>query len=180
MSMSSMSGSELTLARPRVIDQALYELLLRAQNREEPLLHPGIPGYHAGVLDADIAPAKVGDHAAGFPDKQTTGGDVPGREMLFPEAIEAPGSHVCQVEGGRTRAANAAGGGGDSAELLLVLVQSGQIAKGKSRGDERKLRIVDAGNLEPAVSHPGASVPSCIVSLITRHMVHDRCLEDPV
>src|SRR5262245_44102517 len=38
--------------------------------------------------------------AAGFDDHQATGGEVPGLEWPFPEAVEATGGDVAEVQGG--------------------------------------------------------------------------------
>src|SRR4051794_22561007 len=143
-------------------------------------MHPGVSSHDAAVLNPDIAASKVGDHTARFPDQQATCGDVPGGEVLFPEPIEPTGGNIRQIEGGRTRAANSAGPRCNPAKLLLIFVQTGEVAKRKSGGDERVLGIVDPGNLEPTVSYPGSSIPGCMIGLIAWYVVHHRGLQHTV
>jgi hypothetical protein len=143
-------------------------------------MHCRVSSHYPGVLDPDIAAFRVGDHTPRFPDQQATCGNVPGGEVLFPEAIESAGSNIRQIEGGCTRAANSASAGCNPGKLPLILVQTGEVAKRKPGSDERILGIVDPGNLEPAVSDPGASIPGCMIGLIARYVVYYRGLQHTV
>ena len=58
---------------------------------------------------ADAAQPGAGDDAAGLPDEQGAGRDVPGRQLLLPESVETPGCHVGQIDGGRSGPPDAAG-----------------------------------------------------------------------
>src|SRR3990172_752621 len=65
-------------------------------------------GVDAAVGGGDFFPAQaeghaleVGHHAARFAHQQDAGAHVPGLQIEFPEAVEAPGGDVAEVEGGR-------------------------------------------------------------------------------
>src|SRR5581483_11042872 len=75
----------------------------------------------AGAAVVEGAAVHVGDGAAGFGDEEGAGGDVPGIEVEFPEAVEAPGGGVGQVEGSGAGAAHAVRAHGD----LVVEVDVG-------------------------------------------------------
>src|SRR5688572_3670469 len=92
------------------------ELLIDAQGCKKPIVDRWIAGDHAGMLDPDVASREVGDDTAGLTDQQAAGRNVPGREVLLPEAVKPAGRHVRQVYRCRAWTANAAGGPGDPAE----------------------------------------------------------------
>jgi hypothetical protein len=53
--------------------------------------------YVAGLPEIFIN-LKTGDHAAGFAHEQAARGEIPRIQAIFPEAVEAAGSDVSQVE----------------------------------------------------------------------------------
>jgi hypothetical protein len=65
---------------------------------EKPAVDGRVAGDNSGVLDPDVPTREVGHNSAGFTDKQVSGSDVPGGEVLFPEAIKAASRHVGQIE----------------------------------------------------------------------------------
>ena len=84
----------------------------------------GFPADQLRVLDADVPAREVGDEPAGFADQEHARGDVPGREMLLPEAVEPAGGHVGQVERGRAGPADTAGRAAPRARTVEIFLQS--------------------------------------------------------
>ena len=67
---------------------------------QQPTVYRGVPRHEPGMLDPDLASPEIGDDAARLPDQEHTGRDVPGRQLLLPEAVEPPGRNVRQIERG--------------------------------------------------------------------------------
>ncbi len=65
--------------------------------------------------------SKVGNDTPGFFHQQDPGGDVPGLDAQFPVPIEAPGSHVRQIDGSRAQAAYPLGALGEVLEVVQVI-----------------------------------------------------------
>ena len=81
-----------------------------------PFRRPPSPGATRGwpgcrrppaVSHADLASLGIGHHATRFADEQRAGRDVPGRQPLFPEALEPAGGHVREIDGGGAGSADA-------------------------------------------------------------------------
>lgn len=119
-------------------------------------MNHGIAGDNRGVLNAYITAAEIRDYSTGFPDEQTACRDVPCREALFPEPIEATGGHVGQVQSGCSRPAYTARRSGDPPELTLILFQPRHVPKGKAGADEGKLGITYGRDAETTPIEPGS------------------------
>jgi hypothetical protein len=139
-----------------------------------------VAGDNFGVLDADVPPLPIGDPSAGFSNQQDSSGDVPSRKSLFPESVEPPRGDICQINGRGTRAADPAGRRRDRGKLALVVLQPGEIAKGKAGSDQRELRLRNAGDVEALSVEPGAPTARSIIRLPHRDVVHYRRLEHAV
>ncbi len=61
-------------------------------------MHRGASRDDAGVFDAAWFAAEVRDDTACFADEQDARGNIPRRELKFPERLEPPARHVGQVE----------------------------------------------------------------------------------
>lgn len=83
-----------------------------------------IARHDAGVLDADISSSEIRHEPSRFTDEQSACGDIPGREALLPEAVEAARRNVYQIESGCTRPADSAGALSDESELPLVFLET--------------------------------------------------------
>ena len=86
-------------------------------------MHRRIARAQSGVLRAHVAAGEVGHHAARLADQQNARRDVPRRQPLLPEGIEATSGDVGQVEGGGSGPPDAAGPRRDAGELGQVLAR---------------------------------------------------------
>src|ERR1019366_875864 len=84
---------------------------------QEPRVHGRAPRHHARPRHRTLRALERGDHAAGLAHEQRTGRDVPGRELHFPESLEAAAGHARQVECGSARTPDAGGAGHYAGEL---------------------------------------------------------------
>src|SRR4051794_27323410 len=115
----------------------------RLEDIQKPAVDGRIARDNSGVLDPDVPTRKVGHNAAGFTDEQVAGSYVPGGEMLFPEPVEAAGSHVGQIERRRARSPDTARRDRHPTELVLVLTESRFVLERKSSADQSERWILN-------------------------------------
>src|SRR3546814_1692208 len=105
----------------------------------------------AGAVQGNCFTVHCADVAAGLTDNDHAGRVVPGGKPALPEAVEAAGCHVGEVEGGRAPAADAGGArhhGVDLAEEQRAVALAGE---GGAGGDQALVQAVPRGNPEAAV-----------------------------
>src|SRR5712691_10097888 len=143
------------------------------QEVPEPFVQRRVAGDHRSVLQHVGGAVERRHHAARFPDQHHAGSYVPRRERELPEAIEAAGGHVYEIERRGARASDTAGGSHAGGELLEVAPQKREILERKSGADERLPRLGEPRDLERPLALPGAESTGAPIRPISRYIVHD-------
>src|SRR3546814_9785136 len=97
----------------------------------------------AGAVQGNCFTVHCADVAAGLTDNDHAGRVVPGGKPALPEAVEAAGCHVGEVEGGRAPAADAGGArhhGVDLAEEQRAVALAGEGGAGRSEEHTSELQ----------------------------------------
>ena len=81
-------------------------------------------------------PTRLPTNAAGFLRNQAAGGEIPGFQVHFPEAVVTAAAHVAQVERGGTGAAQAGGGEHHVAEHAEVGIGEAEVGVGEAGADQ--------------------------------------------
>ena len=136
-----------------------------------------VAGNDRRVLRPDMAAVEIGCDPARLADQQQARRDVPRREALLPEAVEAAGGHVRQVEGSGAGPADAARPDGHPVELLQVLRQPRSILEGKAGADQGERRVRNGRDRQLPVALPGPAAAGRGVDLVARHVHHHAGLE---
>src|SRR3989442_3764994 len=129
------------------------------QEVPEPFVQRRVAGDHRSVLQHVGGAVERCHHAARFPDQHHAGSHVPRRERELPEAIEAAGGHVGEIERGCARTPDTARGSHHGRELIEVASQERQTLERKSGADERLPRLGEPRDLERPLALPGAQYP---------------------
>src|SRR6266516_1179293 len=140
---------------------------------QQPPMQRRIAGDHGAVLQHVGRAVERGHHATRLADEHHAGGHVPRGQRQLPEAIEAPGRHVYQIERRRARAPDAARGSHHGGELIEVASQQREILEREPSPDEGLPRLAEPRNLEPPLALPRAESARAPIHAISRHIVHD-------
>src|SRR4051812_13430019 len=110
-------------------------------------MHDAVRSERLFALDGEFSAGEVRDDTAGLGDDERAGGDVPRLELQLPEAVEAPGGDVAEVEGGGAGAADALRAARHAAEIFQIVVGVLAVVVGKAG---REQRLVELGDLRDA------------------------------
>ena len=108
-----------------------------------PLVHRRIPGQHCPVFDAQVPAREVRHQASRLPHQEHPGGDVPRRQVVFPESFVGARGHQGQVQRRGADPADAAGPFGHETHLREIPVQGGQVAEGEPGADQAVAGVGD-------------------------------------
>src|SRR5439155_13123693 len=138
----------------------------------EPFVQHQTAGDNRPVLQHIGRAVECRHHAARLADEHHAGGHVPRRERQLPEAVEAAGRHVHEIERRRAGAPDAARGPHHGGELIEVASQQREILERESGTDEGLPRLGEPRDLEPPLALPCAQSARAPVHAISRYIVH--------
>src|SRR5215468_2590653 len=125
-------------AAHRVLDQ-----------RAERQVQMGVRRQHVAACHHVVTTSHVTDIPAGLSDEKDPGSDVPRRQREFPEAFEAAGGDIGEVEGRRTHAPNAARRAHNLTESSQVALLLRAGAKWHAGADDCLAELAASGNPQP-------------------------------
>ena len=123
--------------------QELFDVFGRGQYFNQIMVDVTICGGEFMIKVLGIA-GKIGASAAGFGDKEFSGGGVIRLNVDLPVAVQSSGSDVTHVQSGRACDANAAKLGFDGEEMIEVVILGGVPAAAET-GSEKAFRQARAG-----------------------------------
>ena len=94
---------------------------------------------------------KVSHETAGFKNEERAGGNVPGLQTAFPEAVETAAGDISEVERGSAGAADTGRLLRDRSEDTGIALKVITAAEGEARADQRSAEARTAGNADTAV-----------------------------
>ena len=136
----------------------------------------GVAGNNVTAVQRLVARGEVRHETAGLADQQHAGGDIPQAQPLFPEAIEAAGSHPGKVERGGPVAAHARADRHDFGKLLqkgVMVLATAAAKKRNARAEQRIRHRTSAGYAQTPFVQEGALAAFGEIELVL-HRVEDR------
>jgi hypothetical protein len=112
-------------------------------------------------------------------EEEGPGGDVPGREANLPEAVQAPGGDVCDVEGGGAAAAYTLGAFEKSGELGQVVTLAVVTVIWEASCQQAVDQIAILADPEPfflvSLAEERAVTDGAVEALVAEWVVNDAC-----
>ena len=114
---------------------------LPLQDFEHGFVQVGVARDGFSPARAALATREVASAPTGFFHDQEPGRDVPGVEFEFPEAVEASGCDITEIEGGAAVAPNRLGGFRESRKVVEVVIGRVMNVVRKAGGEHRVIEL---------------------------------------